>query len=250
MSYLGIKLQLVVLILTFSAMSSLAYAQFGEIAGQLHTNVSIGSSNSVSFTLVNGGSTPIKFQIIPPPQLQSATSNTLVPTVTANPMNGTITPGSEFTVNVTVYVPSSKNNTPGTQWTGIIQAVVVSNSSSLSGSGANIQEGVAKIITITAQAPRSSPLPYAIGAVIIIAISVGYVYVRKKTRTASTSRSAAGRRSCAKIVMRGSSRKRSAKRRARSSTTKRSRPTTTRRPGSSAARKTMTRKGRATRRRR
>ncbi len=242
MSYLGIKLQLVVLILTLSAMSSLAYAQFGEIAGQLHTNVSIGSSNSVSFTLVNGGSTPIKFQIIPPPQFQSATPNTVVPTVTANPMNGTITPGSEFTVNVTVYVPSSKNNTPGTQWTGIIQAVVVSNSPSLSGSGANIQEGVAKIITITAQAPRSSPLPYAIGAVIIIAISVGYAYVRKKTRIASTSRPAAGRRSGAKIVMRGSSRKRSAKRSARSSTTRRSR--------SPAARKTMTRKGRATRRRR
>ena len=241
MAYRGIKLQLVVLILVVSAMSSLAYAQFGEIAGQLHTNVSIGSSNSVSFTLVNGGSTPIRFQIITPPQFQSATPNTMAPTVTANPMNGTITPGSEFTVNVTVYVPSSKNNTPGTQWTGIIQAVVVSNSSSLSGSGANIQEGVAKIITITAQAPRSSLLPYAIGAAIIIAISVGYVYIRRKTRIAPTSRPAAGRRSGAKAATRKSSRKRPAARRARPSTARRSR--------SPAARKTTTRKRSSTKQR-
>ncbi len=174
----NLLLQTCVLVLLLSIASAPAFAQFGEVAGQLYTNVSIGGSNSITFTLVNGGSYPIKFQIITPPQFQTSTPNTVAPTVTTNPMSGTIAPSSEFTINVIVHVPSAKNNTPGTKWIGIIQAVVVSNSSAISGSGANIQEGVAKTLTITAAEPSASILPYVIGVIVVAVVAIG-VYLGK-----------------------------------------------------------------------
>ncbi len=196
-----IKVQLVRLLPLFlaaslSLISSLAYAQFGEVAGQLFTNVSVGSTNTVTFTLVNSGATPIRFEIVPPPTFRSSTSNSVPPTVTASPMNGTMAPSTEFRINVTVYVPNAKNNTPGTQWIGVIQAIVLSNSSStLSGSGANIQEGVAKIITITAQAPQPSILPYAIGGVVAVAlIGGGAFYLSKRRKAKAPKRAVAGAR--------------------------------------------------------
>ncbi len=193
----GLLVPFVILALLFAQP---AYAQFGEVAGQPHANVSIGSSNSVSFTLVNGGSTPIDFQIIAPASFQSSTANTIPPVVTVTPMNGTIAPGAEFTINVMVSVPSGKNNTPGTQWVGVIQAVVVSNSSGLNGaSGANIQEGVAKVLTVTAIAPRPSLLPEAVAAAIIIIAAALIIYFKRfrkakaASKPASEARAAGGR---------------------------------------------------------
>jgi hypothetical protein len=210
----SLRLLLTLLAVSLSFASLVTYAQFGEIAGQLHTNVSVGSSNSVTFTLVNDGSTPIRFEILTPPQFQSATPNTVVPVVTASPMNGTIAPSSEFSINITVYVPAAKNNTPGTRWTGIIQAVVVSNSSGLISSGANIQEGVAKIITITAQSPKPSILPYVVAAAIAVAVVAGgaYLYMKRHrkapaARTARKQARAAARRRPGKVVRKKGTRK-------------------------------------------
>ncbi len=156
---------------------SLAYAQLGEVAGQLTMNVSIGSSNSLPFTLVNGGTAPIDFRIVLP--TMSSSSSNAVPAVVVRPMNGTIPPGSEMVLNVTVSLPSSQGIKPGTSWTGILQAVVAGNGSVIEGSGASIQEGVAKIVTVTAMQPGTSYVLYGIAVAVVAALAAAVLYIKK-----------------------------------------------------------------------
>ncbi len=187
----------------------LASAQFGEVAGQLFANVSVGSSNTVTFTLVNSGSTPISFEVVVPPSYTTSSSNTVFPQVTTNSKYGTVQPGSEFTVTLNVYVPSAKENKPGTEWVGIVQAIMVKNNSNITGSGANIQAGVAKILTVRAIEPTTPWTLY--GAIIIIAASIGAVgtFVYNKKRSVRTERrtSTASAASRKKSAVRGTRRK-------------------------------------------
>ena len=175
------RIHLISLFFIFSLLSFLfinfSYAQFGEVAGQLNFNASIGGSASLPFTLINGGSQPLKFKIILP--TLNTIPNSTTPTFSISQMNGTIPAGGQLTLNVTVYMPSNKNK-PGMHWSGILQAIELSNNT-LSGSGAILQQGVAKIVGVTALKPVGLPILYLllIILVIIILIVVFYFVIKK-----------------------------------------------------------------------
>ncbi|MEM3661942.1 MAG: hypothetical protein QXG73_03885 [Candidatus Micrarchaeaceae archaeon] len=159
---------------------SIAYAQLGEVAGQPFFNVSIGSSESITITIINSGSTPIPFRVVLP--TLNTIVNTTQPIVTASPSSGAIPAGSSMSINVTVQMPSDKRNI-GHTWTGVLQINEVSNATTGPGMGAVITAGVAKIITIYASPPKFNPFIYVIASIIIAAIVVVLVYllvVRKR----------------------------------------------------------------------
>ena len=74
-----------------SVLLGASYAQIGEVAGPLNFNVSIGSRQSLTLTIVNGGSGgPISYMATP--TITTVIPNSTAPTVTVKPMNGTIAP--------------------------------------------------------------------------------------------------------------------------------------------------------------
>jgi len=162
------------------SVSGMLYAQLGEVAGQPFFNVSIGSSKSLTVTIINEGSSPLPFKVILP--TLNTIVNTTQPIVTANPMSGVIPAGSSMAINVTVQMPYDKRNV-GHTWTGILQVVEMSNTTSSGGMGAVIIAGVAKIITIYASEPVFNPIPYIIGGIVAIVVVAGgtlYYYYRKR----------------------------------------------------------------------
>ncbi|MEM3753749.1 MAG: hypothetical protein QW778_04075 [Candidatus Micrarchaeaceae archaeon] len=164
------------------SVSEIAYAQLGEVAGQPFFNVSIGSSESITVTVINSGSVPIPFRVLLP--TLNTIVNTTQPIVTASPSSGTIPAGSSMGINVTVQMPPDKRNI-GHTWTGILQVVEVSNTTAGPGMGAVITAGVAKIITIYASPPKFNPFIYIVGGIIIVAVVavlLAYlIVVRKRT---------------------------------------------------------------------
>jgi hypothetical protein len=156
---------------------NVAYAQLGEVAGPLNFNVSVGSSASLQYTLINGGSQPIHYQIVLPSL--NIVPNSTAPTFTVSQMNGTISPQSQLVINVTAYMPS--NDKPGMHWGGILQAVEVSNIT-ISGSGAVIHQGVAKLVGVTAAQPKGIPLLYIVLAIVVLIIIIVLVYYFMRRR--------------------------------------------------------------------
>ncbi len=178
------RIHLISLFFIFSLLSflfiNLNYAQFGEVAGQLNFNASIGGSASLPFTLINGGSKPLSFKIILP--TLNTIPNSTTPTFSISQMNGTIPSGGQLTLNVTVYMPSNKNK-PGMHWSGILQAIELSNNT-ISGSGAILQQGVAKIVGVTALKPVGLSILYIVLIILAIIIILGllYYFVIKKVK--------------------------------------------------------------------
>ena len=76
-------------------------------------------------------------------------------------------------------MPSNKNK-PGMHWSGILQAIEISNNT-ISGSGAILQQGVAKIVGVTALKPVGLPILYIILIVIgiIIVVVILYFIIKK-----------------------------------------------------------------------
>jgi len=202
------------------SVSGLLYAQLGEVAGQPFFNVSIGSSKSLTVTIINEGSSPLPFKVILP--TLNTIVNTTQPIVTANPMDGAIPAGSSMAINVTVQMPYDKRNV-GHTWTGILQVIEVSNATSGGGMGAVIIAGVAKIVTIYASEPVFNIIPYIIGGIVAVVVVAGggyyYVYLKRKKARAARVRVAK------KIAKRVRGRKRAKPKR------KASRKTTARRRG-------------------
>ncbi len=128
-----------------SFMMMLPAAQLGEEAGSLNFNVQVGHNQTLQMHLGNSGNVPVGFKI----QLPSITEqdNQSPPIITASPLYGVVQPYSTFPVNITVFMPL--NDTPGaTTWSVIISAVQSNNASNPG--GAVIEEGVAKIASISA----------------------------------------------------------------------------------------------------
>jgi predicted secreted protein len=166
-------------ILLVFALFAASYAQIGEVAGPLNFNVSIGTKQSLTFTIINGGSTT--FAYVATPTITTVIPNSITPTVTVMPMNGTIPPHTELPLNVTVYMPGGKNKA-GMMWDGYISAVEVANNTVVN--GAVIQAGTLKIMTITA-APAKFQVIYVVVAVVAVAvIAAGAYYVISKRRGA------------------------------------------------------------------
>ncbi len=178
------------LFLFFSALIfSVVYAQLGEQAGQPFINVSVGSSGTFNYSILNSGSTPIAFKVILP-TLNTIPHNS-TPVVTVTPMNGTLAPNSQQKISISVYISGSDK--PGLKWQGVLQVVEATPSQVSSGSmGAAIQAGVAKIVTITSAPPI--PLPFidyviivVIAAVLIIAV---YLLLARRARTRKVAKTA------------------------------------------------------------
>ncbi|MCL5423467.1 MAG: hypothetical protein M1385_00080 [Candidatus Marsarchaeota archaeon] len=169
------RLYIVLFFFLFSAILSMPLAQIGEVAGPVNFNVSAGSSQSLSVTIVNGGNNPLFFNATP--IVTTLIANEITPTVTVFPKNGTIGPHSQAVLNLTTFVPGSDK--PGLEWNG--QLSVVSNSlSTITGSGAIIQEGALKIFTITSAQPKFNILFVILIIVIVVILIVVFYYFYKK----------------------------------------------------------------------
>ncbi|MGC8652082.1 MAG: hypothetical protein ACP5UH_02420 [Candidatus Micrarchaeia archaeon] len=209
-------LSLLLPFLLLFSLSFVPYAQLGEQAGQPFFNVSIGSSETFNYTILNSGPTPIGYQVILP-ALNTIPHNA-TPTVVVTPMNGTLAPNSQQKISVTVFMPGSDK--PYLKWQGVLQVVeVASVVNASSGMGATLRAGVAKIVTIESAPPKPLPLiDYAISAIVVIAIVVIIAYIavsRRNTKLAAkaTARRAAARRVKARIKKKvpAKARKRAAK---------------------------------------
>jgi len=125
-----------------------------------------------------------------------AIPNVTSPTITLSPQSGVLQPRQNTHINITVYMPL--NAKPGTTWTAIIQAVQTANQTA--SSGATIQSGVAKVITITALPLKINYLELASGG-IIIAILAGFgAYYSILRRRAKVAKARARRKRALKRV--------------------------------------------------
>jgi hypothetical protein len=162
--------------------TSVSVAQLGEVAGQPHFMVSLGGTNTITITVVSQAPYPLPVKVILP-TLTSKDANAITPTITASVMEGSIPPGGDLHINVTVYMPGGTNKL-GYNWTGVMQVIAVPNSTSGSGGGAQIMEGVAKIVTITATAHMESIwdwlTPVLVVVIIIVAVAVVIFAARRK----------------------------------------------------------------------
>jgi hypothetical protein len=185
------------------AVIGVSCAQIGEVAGPLNFNVSIGSRQSLTFTLANGGSTAFEFNVTP--FITTDIPNTIAPTIIITPMNGTISPHRLFPLNVTVYMHSGEKNAPGMTWNGYLSAIMVSNVSVTN--GAVIQAGALKIMTITA-APAKFNLLYAVLEVLAcVVVIVGIYYAVSKRRAKGKAKKSAKAMKAAKKATKRTARK-------------------------------------------
>jgi hypothetical protein len=229
-------------IFSFSVLSTTAHAQLGEVAGEPTFYVNISGTYSYNYTFINQGSTPIPFKVIIT-NFRTTAKNATEPIVTASPMSGTIPPNSQIKVRTNVYLPA-KNNTPGMRWQGVLEVVV--NSTSSSTGGAVIDEGVAKIVTIVATAPKPN---YIVEILITLAIAIIVVgvaalaYIRKSKKPAKSARqrteskTKTARRRAATSSKRSSARRKAGtKKRSRASAKGRKKAAPRRKKGSSSRR--------------
>ncbi len=103
-------------------------------------------------------------------------ANVSTPNITIAPRSGVIQPRSNLFFNVTVVIPA--NAVPGTSWSAGV--AVVENSAVNVTSGAKLQGGVSKIVSITALPPKFNPLAYAVVAA-FVAVGAGtgfYLYFK------------------------------------------------------------------------
>lgn len=180
------------------ALSGLASACIGEIAGPVNFNISAGSSQTLQMGIFNSClNQTVEYSAI---YQLTAIANKTSPTVALYPTNGTLQPRQTQYINITVSVPY--NATAGTIWKGAVAAAQVANQSAPSGGGAVLNVGVVKLFTITAQPPKFNPLIYAlvggIAAGLIAAGGVYYYKVRKRAKKPVRKRAAPRKRRAAR----------------------------------------------------
>lgn len=183
-------------LLIFLMFSGISQACIGEVASHVHFNVSVGSSETLQMQIFNScRNQSVNFNAFA--QLQPVINQT-TPTITVSPKNGTLAPSENQFINITVSVPS--NDTINTTWSGGAAAIESANATQVS--GASLESGVAKILTVTATAPLKSTFPYALIAVIaavmiiavIIASSLLHLHHKSKKSGAAAEGKAAGKK--------------------------------------------------------
>ena len=149
---------IVYLFLLFSFIG-IMYAQLGEEAGPLVFNVTLGGKETLNYSILNNGDSPINFSVILP-KLNSIPNNE-TPIVNVSPMYGVIGPHSQITMHVTVFMPSSDK--PGLEWNGGFSSgtsgiIVVEGSPSItnSGMGAVVYAAVIKGLYIRSSEPKTN----------------------------------------------------------------------------------------------
>lgn len=169
-----------------------ASGQFGESAGALVFNVSLGGQQSLNYTVYNEGSTPIGFAIVF--QGFNPIANTTMPTVIITPMNGTIAPHQSAKITAQVEMPSDQRDLKA-RWDGLIQAVEQQYNVSGQG-GATIYAGLGKEIVITAQQAKGINIIYVAAAVgaVVAAGGGSAAYLKRRGARKKAARKRAGRR--------------------------------------------------------
>lgn len=188
------------LVVLLFALSTVAYAQLGEQAGEPFFNISVGSSSTFNYSILNSGSTPINYTVILP-KLNTIPYNA-TPTVAVTPMNGTLGPDSQQVISIRVSIPSSDK--PHLKWQGILSVVETSAATNItSGAGAVIREGVAKIVTIESAPPKAGiPLVYYLIAVLIAIVVVAVAAYAKLSRKKSHAAAAKKKANAAEVKAR------------------------------------------------
>lgn len=157
-------------------------AQLGEVAGKVHFNVTPGSANTLQMIVFNAGSGRISFVVVSPRFEPS--ENESPPTVTVFPRNGTLGPRQDIDLNITILAP--RNATPGTNFSGVVEVIQVS--ANTTAGGAQVNPGVAKIITATIMQPPPGPSYYALLAIGAAALVVAAAVILFKRRGSTRSR--------------------------------------------------------------
>ncbi len=97
------KVSYFLLFIALSLLININYAQLGEVAGQLNFNVNLSSSQTQQMIIINSGKTNLQYEVFAPTLQMIA--NTTTPTITVSPINGTLRPYEQQTINITVYMP-------------------------------------------------------------------------------------------------------------------------------------------------
>jgi hypothetical protein len=176
--------------LLFILFVGIVSAQLGEAAGKVHFNITVGANQTQQMTIFDSSpNASINFVVVNP-HFQPAPNET-TPKVRVSPLNGVLLPQQSLQLNITVYMPY--NITPGTSWSGVVEAVEVPNQTS--GSGATIEGGIAKIISATALPPPPPPAaqpPLTLICAIVVAVAVcagvAYHYLRRRGRNKAPKR--------------------------------------------------------------
>ncbi len=180
---MGIKNKAIVTIssvLLFTILVAVSHSQnLGQGAGALVFNVSLGGTQTLSYSIFDGGGAPISYTVSPPQY--NPIKNETTPTVTVSPTSGVLQPSQSATVYVTVRMPAT--NKAGIRWDGIMQVLAATNASNPG--GAVIQGGLGKEVIIYSKlppAPNYGPLLYVIIGIAIAACIVGGVLYAFKFR--------------------------------------------------------------------
>jgi hypothetical protein len=171
------------LLMMFSAVSQ---ACIGEVAGRVHFDVNAGGTETLHMQVFNSCSN-VSVDFSSFAQLQPLINQT-TPVIQIFPKNGTLAPSQNKMINITIYMPS--NAIFNTTWSG--GAAVIENGNS-TGSGANLQSGVAKILTVTALPPVANPIPIVLlagAALIIVAAGAAIYYFMKISNKEKAKKSA------------------------------------------------------------
>ncbi|MDE1846023.1 MAG: hypothetical protein KGH53_01970 [Candidatus Micrarchaeota archaeon] len=175
---MAIRVPLFFFLLSLILTANVYHAQLGQAAGAFVINMSIGSTATRNWSLVNTGDIPLAYRVILP--TFTPIPNATAPTVVAVPMNGTIAPHTTVAVKVVITLPYL-NNKAGIRWDSVIGSVAQPLNFTQGTGGAQIQGGVGKEIVIKSQPATIDPLALAaIIAGIVIAIALGIYYYKYK----------------------------------------------------------------------
>jgi hypothetical protein len=155
----------VVSFLVLVLFTSTSSACIGMDATNVIINVSPGYSATGHMTIFNNCDTPIDFNT--GGDIQPVTNQT-TPTLSMSPGIGILTGHQQLTINITITMPA--NATPGTEWTGGVAAMQISNSSRVG--GANLQLGVRTMLTAVALFPPINFYEFELLAIAVIIIIV------------------------------------------------------------------------------
>jgi len=167
-------------------LTPIASAQLGEQGGPLVFNITLGGSETLNYTILNAGSSPINFTVELP--ILNTIPNNETPIVKVYPMNGTLAPHSQQVMHVTVFMPAKDK--PGLTWSGgyakgTSGIAVVEGSPSIvsSGMGAAVYAAIIKGIIISSAKPPINML-LIVGIILLAAVIAAggavYYYYRKR----------------------------------------------------------------------
>jgi len=168
------------------SISSITYAQLGEEAGPLIFNITPGGSQTLNYSILNAGSSPINFTVLLP--MLSRIPNNETPIIKVYPMNGTLAPRSQQVMHITVFMPAKDK--PGLTWSGGYSPetsgiMVVENAPSVTngeGIGAVVYAAVIKGLIITSATPSINILLIVIILLLIAIIICIIVYYYRRKR--------------------------------------------------------------------